>query len=158
MRTILDNIRRDILKDPKVSLSKKSVSTDKFKSTFKFVSDDNKIIGDLVELDERNLSDLFNHLIRLDKTNAKTKFLIFDRYSFSLNKLAQDFSKITHVDFYYMNNDKTYKLPDDNKKARAEELEAKRKRLLSIGTWDEESLKEIEKAKNGFGKWRIEKY
>ena len=57
-----------------------------------------------------------------------------------------------------MNDNKTYKLPADNEKAKAEELAAKRKRLLSIGTWDEKSLKEIEKAKNGFGKWRIEKY
>lgn len=158
MRTILDNIKRDILNDMHVSLTKKSISTNDFKSTFKFVSDDNKIIGDFIELDEKNLPELFNHLIRLDKTNAKKKFLIFDRYSISLNKLAKDFSKITHVDFYYMNDNKTYKLPADSEKAKAEELAAKRKRLLSIGTWDAKSLKEIEKAKNGFGKWRIEKY
>ncbi|MBN8569438.1 MAG: hypothetical protein J0M18_07395 [Ignavibacteria bacterium] len=157
MRTILDNIKRDILNDMHVSLTKKSVSTNDFKSTFKFVSDDNKIIGDFIELDEKNLPELFNHLIRLDKTNAKKKFLIFDRYSISLNKLAKDFSKITHVDFYYMNENKTYKLPDDNKKAKAEELEAKRKRLLSIGAWDEESIKKIEEVRKNF-KWKIQKF
>lgn len=158
MRTILDNIRRDILKNSDISLSKKSVSSDNFKNTFKFVSDDNKIIGDYVELSKDNLFDIVGHLLKMDKIKADKKFIIFNNFSDSLNKFAKDFTKITHIDFYYMNDDKTYKLPSDEKKIASENLETKRKRLLSIGTWDEKSLKEIEKAKNGFGKWKIEKY
>ncbi|MBX7046842.1 MAG: hypothetical protein K1X86_13515 [Ignavibacteria bacterium] len=48
-------------------------------------------------------------------------------------------------------------LSQTQNKLTTEEIEERRKRLLSVSVWDDESIKEIEDVRKNF-KWKIEKY